>query len=232
MISLPYVWHLSSSFLNDQWVRDGVAVGVVVDLSLVAVRWTSSQLAGRAGLVKRTFFNHTEYVWNLVLFKSVKAGFLPLLLNDGVFGVGLQLPRRLRDVHFGGVLHMNRWLPCSRWCLPEEYRGLGWYLHRQCLWTLVPDGLPSTWFGRFLHRCSRTPCYRYIGFRLVLALHVVRQGDVVDLDVLVDEGGRGILSISQSMISSTAESLNRSERSSNNQLSSDFLPKSSLADFF
>ena len=144
MISLPYVWHLSSSFLNDQWVRDGVAVGVVVDLSLVAVRWTSSQLAGRAGLVKRTFFNHTEYVWNLVLFKSVKAGFLPLLLNDGVFGVGLQLPRRLRDVHFGGVLHMNRWLPCSRWCLPEEYRGLGWYLHRQCLWTLVPlRPLPS-----------------------------------------------------------------------------------------
>ena len=120
MISLPYVWHLSSSFLNDQWVRDGVAVGVVVDLSLVAVRWTSSQLAGRAGLVKRTFFNHTEYVWNLVLFKSVKAGFLPLLLHDGVLGVGLQLPRRLRDVHFGGVLHITDDFPAPVEIFPRN----------------------------------------------------------------------------------------------------------------
>ena len=43
-----------------------------------------------------------------VLFKSVKAGFLPLLLHDGVFGVDLQLPRRLRVVHVDGVLHSNR----------------------------------------------------------------------------------------------------------------------------
>ena len=225
MISLPYVWHLSSSFLNDQWVRDGVAVGVVVDLSLVAVRWTSSQLAGRAGLVKRTFFNHTEYVWNLVLFKSVKAGFLPLLLNDGVFGVGLQLPRRLRDVHFGGVLHITDDFPAPVDVFPRNTGDL------VDIFTGSASGLGSL-FGRFLHGCSKTSCYRYLGFRLVQALHVVRQGDVVDLDVLVDDGGRGILSISQSMISSTAESLNRSERSSNNQLSSDFLPKSSLADFF
>ena len=43
----------------------------------VAVHWTSSHLVGRTVLIKRTLFNHTEYVWVRSFFKSVKAGFLP-----------------------------------------------------------------------------------------------------------------------------------------------------------
>ena len=44
-------------------VRDGAGDGVVDDLCRVAVCWTSLRLVERTGLFKRTFFNHTEYVW-------------------------------------------------------------------------------------------------------------------------------------------------------------------------
>ena len=95
-----------------------------------------------------------------VLFKSVKAGFLPsystMTCSMKVSGfLVASVPFTLTEYFTSPITSLHP-LVFSRG-VPRPPWGT-WRLFKNCLWIQVLGGLLPTWLGRFLRRCYKTPC--------------------------------------------------------------------------
>ena len=127
---------------------------------LVTVRWTSPHSVRKDRANQENLVQSYRICLTSVLFKSVKAGFLPssstmkcltsvssFLVASVPFTLTEYCPLPITSLH---PLVSSRVVPRPPWGT--------WRLCKNCLWILVLGGLPPVRLSRFLRRCYKTPC--------------------------------------------------------------------------